>query len=296
MRRVKRLDQHSQAWWTRWRKQRDRDLPSAASLREDATPHANVHYLPIVSFPKSGNTYAKAIVARLLFGQSYSVVPDAHKHRIENGSEFLKENGERLRVFKSHFGNNAHGRTDQNIQIASVLWIRRHPLDVFLSFRNYLLLRASDLPDPSLFARHRFCENYVEARKALTDEEDITNMFFCFLVYGTLMPEFRAVGNWFSHAKYWLDYSQSHPCHALKYEDLVEDPIKTMSGFAGDLGFGEKELEDAVIAARVDTKLDGKFFWKQRAFNYREAIPAELIDKWYRLYGEDMALFGYGSR
>jgi hypothetical protein len=118
-------------------------------------------------------------------------------------------------------------------------------------------------------------------------------MFACFLVYGTLMPGLHGAGNWFDHTRYWWEYSRSNACFPIKYEDLVEDPVRSLSGFAKELGFGDSDLERAVTLANQDTRIDGQFFWKQRVNHHLEMLPAALIEKWYGMYGDEMKAFGY---
>ncbi len=52
-------------------------------------------------------------------------------------------------------------------------------------------------------------------------------------------------------------------------------------------------MERAMISAGENTKINGKFFWKQKAGNYREMLPENLIKKFDRYHGERVRALGY---
>ncbi|WP_157046513.1 hypothetical protein [Roseovarius sp. 217] len=86
----------------------------------------------IYSFPKSGNTWLRVIIANIIGGRP-SVVPGLHKTELAGAVEF---NGQRF--FKHHGGSNLKSWKGQPLNTAHVIHIRRHPLDVFMSYLNYL--------------------------------------------------------------------------------------------------------------------------------------------------------------
>ena len=46
-------------------------------------------------------------------------------------------------------------------------------------------------------------------------------------------------------------------------------------------------------AALNNTKLNGKFFWKQKVGNYRDLIPSDLIDRFRYLFDKPLVDLGY---
>ena len=251
-----------------------------------------IEFIPIVSFPKSGNTYCRAIVARLFFSKPYHVLPDAHRENIADSPVF-SSGKRRVKFFKTHSRFPERLLDGHKGRLGTAVWIVRHPLDVFLSQRNYLQLARKEVKDARLWSPPPFASAFVRNRAKLTKSEDLETQFAVFMMYGTLDPYFPAAGNWFDHAENWREYARTHRCLSLKYEDLVRDPVAAMTPLAKQFGFSAARLERAVERARKDTKPDGAFFWKQSPGHYRKLIPKALIDKWYRVYGAEMRTFGY---
>ncbi len=166
----------------------------------------------IASYPKSGNTWVRFMLANVLFGPQNStrnlenLIPDLHGHA-DAIRRLLRT---RPVVYaKSHHARSREGEiADLASRTAGFVYIVRHPLDVLLSNLNYRLLAAPPdvLGDDA--RREAFRRRYVET----------------FISHGG-DPEWieRGFGSLLEHVEGWTRPDETLKHLIVRYEDLKAD-------------------------------------------------------------------------
>jgi estrone sulfotransferase len=162
----------------------------------------------LVSYPRSGNTWVRSIVAEIIYGRSGDrlsgisrLVPDIHVQDIDRMQLGYP------RVIKSHFAYTE--------QYKRVIYIARDPRDVCLSYYQYVRQRNN--------YRHSL-DRFIE---------EVCN--------GDIFP-----GTWHHHVMSWV-FSGNHSKKdflLIRYEDLKKDTcrtIGTISTFLGNVQGGSEE-------------------------------------------------------
>jgi len=167
----------------------------------------------IASYPKSGNTWLRFLLAGLLLrkiessAQVARQIPDIH-----DGIAGAHLFGKQTTLIKTHwkFWTGLPLREDT----IGVLYLLRHPVDVLESNQNYALQRSGNLrreatPDEVAKLANRIVEEYIAAGG---------------------YPRFRefGIGSWEEHVRSWTFSGIAFPRLLVKYEDLQADPASTL--------------------------------------------------------------------
>lgn len=178
----------------------------------------------IASYPKSGNTWARFLLANMLFGDVKvsadieAMVPDVHR-----GEEIKAHYHVGATVFlKTHWA--LQDKMPQRETTAAAIHIVRHPLDVLRSHIDYMGL-ADDASKRGLFIDAFIASGGVPAWQK------------------------RGYGSWISHLHSWYGARGSFPVLNMKYEDMKADPAAAVGRLAT---FFQRELDAAEIARIVD--------------------------------------------
>lgn len=242
----------------------------------------------IYSYPKSGSTWIRAILGNVMAAEA-GPVPDLHRERLipqipdlhrQSLAEAFDFHG--FRFFKSHAGTDLKTWRNEAIDATHVIHIRRNPLDVFISYLNFLSANVTGNA-PVSFAS-------VEALRL----SPLFGMYFhTFIMTGHLVPDFRPVtGGYFQHNFAWLKQDGKQIAH-LRYEDLLHAPETALSFLEDWLPLAPGQLNHAIHAAAGDTCKDGKFFWKQREKTYFEYLRPEEIELFLTYRGAECEALGY---
>ena len=152
----------------------------------------------LYSFPKSGNTWLRAIIAGLCDipagpGMLQKFVTDTHYGKVlENPWEFQ---GKDWYFYKSHRKEVLTDHQGEVFNTDRILYIYRHPLDVFMSYLNFVSQNVSPKAGESLPVK-------VTTVEELTPDE-LETLFAIFVEHGTLFPQNKAFGSMFEHVAYF---------------------------------------------------------------------------------------------
>ena len=256
----------------------------------DVTPRDRV--VGLYSFPKSGNTWLRAIIAGITGmpggpGMLQKYITDSHFGPvIENPWEFQ---GQNWYFYKSHHKQVLTESHDQNFDTDQILYIYRHPLDIFVSYLNFASRNVGAPVGGELPVQFDSVED-------LTGQE-METLFSIFLEHATLFPRNKAFGNVFEHVRRFRDLQAAGtiPVHILRYEDLSDDFTAEAGAICEFLGIENADLAGVFDIADQRTRQDGKFFWKRRKDNYRDYLSEDQIARFYGAHREDMAALGYGE-
>lgn len=178
----------------------------------------------VASYPKSGNTWARFLLANMLFGgvttsaDIEAMVPDAHRnkelraHYHVGGTVFLK----------THWA--LQDTMPQRALTAAAIHIVRHPLDVLRSHIDYFGLGEDDAK------RAQFVDAFIASGGAPAWQK-------------------RGFGSWISHLHSWYGARKRFPILSMKYEDMKQDPAGAVARIAT---FFQRDTDAAEITRIVD--------------------------------------------
>lgn len=178
----------------------------------------------LASYPKSGNTWLRFFLYAYIYGEFRSSIdiarriPDIHKVKALN----TKINGTLL--VKTHLVCR-HSHPYINHSLASI-YILRHPKDILLSSLNYCKMEGENI----------------------ASDEDFAIAF----IEQLGVPKWRNVGmgSWVEHYESWTstDRAIKKPQLLLKYEDMLNDPVKSFRRVITflNLEYNKKKLDDAI--------------------------------------------------
>ena len=260
----------------------------------------------LVSYPKSGNTWLRFLIAHLVQGrlppsaELQSMIPDAHRTR-----ECAIADGSR-RLVKTHW---LPTRLPQAGRTAGFVYVARNPWDVIASNARFAMLCAdpATLRKPAQ-ARARLKDAYVE--RFIRHRGD---------------PRWieHGIGSWDEHLSAWREAASKVPSLFLRYEDLLERPQGEVGRLARFLGlaagkeaiaravdetsFGAlRALEESEIRARRPGLFWGdlrdparaaghRFMAKAGARFGRDEFPAEQWARIAETFAAEIETLGYGA-
>lgn len=162
-------------------------------VERDYSFEVKENYKFVISYPKSGNTWMRFLLANVLSDEEIDFVNIEDKviDIYKRNNKEIEENDEHLDIFKSHsyfrpkFSNN------------KVVYIVRDPRDVVISYYHYF---------------NKTKDNKIEFNQFL-------KMF--------LKGDFNKFGSWRDNVGSWLGAKQNSDNFLLiKYEDLLEDTYR----------------------------------------------------------------------
>jgi hypothetical protein len=246
---------------------------------------ADPRAIGVISFPKSGNTWARAIITRAL-GETdaAAVVPTIYKGSIWQHP--VQVGGQRTVFFKSHAATEPGRNAGRDFRSAHVLYLMRHPLDVFLSFLNWASGNVAAIPHLAI---------PCDSVEGVIARGELDLYFGAFCLYGTLQPQFADAGSWFRNTAFWLDRAAAEPDRVslVRYKDMLDRGAEVLEPFARQVGLPLPALHRGFAAAAADTARDGRFFWRQEAGLYRRLLPPAMIARFAALHGASLARAGY---
>ncbi len=243
----------------------------------------------IYSFPKSGNTWLRAIIAAMFgiprgAGALQTYVTDTHFGRVLENP--WRRNGIDWYFYKSHHKQPLACHRGQKFRTDAFIYIYRHPLDVFVSYLNFISANVSPQAGRSLGVSF--------ARVEDIPPREMERLFSLYLAHGTLFPQNRAFGSIFENiATFRRLADEGAPVLVLRYEDLKHDFAPQVQAIARHLGIGPVDPEKIRAEAETRTRRNGRFFWKKTVGNHRNYLTAAQIERFCWVHEAEMAALGY---
>ncbi len=247
-------------------------------------PGRNLFILPddvfLVSFPKSGNTWTRFLLANLIYSGQPATFANIHR-LIPDPSGTTKKDFDRMprpRIIKSHECFDPRYRR--------VIYIVRDPRDVALSQYHY----------------HR-------KLKRISDDSPIETFVTRFLA-GETCPH----GSWGQNVVSWLATSERDPRFLLlRYEDMVEDTSRELAKIVTFLGISAspEQIAQAVERSAADemrklekaqtdqceltkgSRKDLSFVRAAGSGGWRSELPASMAERIEAAWGSLMRHLGY---
>ena len=196
-------------------------------------------YVWIASYPRSGNTWLRFLVANLLVGKIErsidvaTIIPGIH--RFVTGQHL---HGPRRSFIKTHWAWRSDFPLRGNTE--SVVYILRHPLAVAESVLNYAA---------------RGGRNFVHD----ADDEDIDRFARGFMTdyarFGGHSGWYRqGFGTWEENVASWTGTTLPFRRHIVRYEELQADPARVLTGIAQflDLPSSPERIAAAIANSSID--------------------------------------------
>ena len=245
----------------------------------------------LYSFPKSGNTWLRAIIAGATGmpmgpGVMQKYVTDTHYGKVMQNPWAFQ--GKDWYFYKSHHKQLLADDDGDPLNTDKVLYIYRHPLDVFMSYLNFVSGNVS----PNAGKALKITFDKVED---LTPDE-MEYFFGIFLEHGTLVPQNKAFGGMFEHIANFkkLKETWGH-VHIMRYEDLYDDFEKHVAEMCDFLGLENIDIRSVYRTADRRTKQNGKFFWKRQKENFRNYLTDEQVTRFVTKWSDEMKALGYDT-
>jgi hypothetical protein len=257
----------------------------------DELPQPPPKYLGIYSFPKSGNTWMRQILAELFF-DDINACRDVHRHTIHDAPVACLPDGRRIRVYKSHSATLIRKHARQDLEHEAIVYIKRHPLDVFLSYLNFMRTEVNRAPQVKRVFKP------FDSVESLVKNGEIGAFLEAFILFGTIEPRFVAAGNWFENVANWNHRyvgpeDARIPVITIRYEDMVERQDRALEPLRDFLGLSHDAVAEAMSRAADKTKKDGKFFWKQTPGLYKQMLTKKQIKRFREYHGALVHQLGY---
>lgn len=247
------------------------------------------HVIGLYSFPKSGNTWLRAIIAAAFQipagpGNLQRYVTDTHYGKVMENPWIFK--GAEWYFYKSHHKKVLGSHKGEDFPTNKVLYIYRNPLDVFVSYLNFVSNSVSPRSGRGLPFEFEKVED-------LTPDQ-LAQLFGIYLEHGTIFPKNTLFGGIFeSISSFKAMQARGDDVYVLRYEDLKDDFAGTVEPMLKFVGLEVDEMDAVFEGADSRTKQNGKFFWKRKKNNYLEFLTPEQIDAFYERHGTEMNELGY---
>jgi len=234
----------------------------------------------IVSYPKSGNTWMRFLIANLLYPDNVSfsniedLIPDIYQHSL-----YFLTFKKSPRILKSH--------EMCDVRYKKVIYIVRDPRDVAVSYWHHKV------------KFHAFDEDYPMS--------DFVDDFLT----GKDIP----FGSWAENVNGWLATNKNnHDFLFLRYEDLIAFPEQEMHKVVAHLGLSSltgQNIKNAIENASFEklrkleqeqknlwsavksTRQDKPFVRKGQAGNWKNELPADAVQRIEFAWGPLMHQLGY---
>jgi len=207
--------------------------------------------------------------------------PDNHP---ESGRPISTRYGD-YAFFKTHHKMVCDYQGNQ-IDTRFFIYVYRNPLDVFVSYLNYIYINRADL--------QIYYDLPLVSVQEHIERGTIRHFFSMFLTVGNISPGADQAGSWWDSIRRWHDLKARYGAFIfmLKYEDAMEDPLNTFSPLAEFLN-SNVSVEEALERTNYNFPKDGNFFWKMSNNYYKEYLPDELIEEYKYYYGAELKDIGY---
>lgn len=221
----------------------------------------------LASYPKSGNTWVRFLLAALVRGEIKSSqdvavqIPDVH-----DGVHGIHLIGKRTTIIKTHWKY----ATDLPLREDTVgaVYIVRNPIDVMESNQNFAFLRSGSLRKEASEA------DIAKAAAKFVDE---------FIEHGG-HARFRQfnIGSWEEHVRSWTWPDIAFPRHVLRYEDLKARPEDEMAKLARFLSIRRSDAQiEAAVAASTKAKMraleEAEIAAKKHGIFYQERNSQNIL-------------------
>jgi hypothetical protein len=227
----------------------------------------------LASFPRSGNTLLRLILKSLYDVGSSSVY--AKQAGDPNGPE----------------GSAAPAPTASSALLAVATAAHAGPVHD-LDFTKTHELDAAEDTTPAVYVARDGRDTYVSyAHFAMQVEPAVYAGMSYTDVLGMLIASPDHFGGWHGHVERWT--RRTAPTVVVRYEDLLADPAGTAARACEQLGVTLPAPSGSLPRIEELQEIDPLIFRKGKAGSWRDEMPSELEEHFWKLHGQSMERLGY---
>ncbi len=249
--------------------------------------------IEISSYPKSGNTWFRHIAQNFLTklsGEDFYFPPDIHEgyEGVENHSGlFIPKINDQVLIYKSHIFNHPQIKPDR------IIHIYRHPLDVFLSTRNYLFHESYKFSQDHL--KVIFLNGKAKSVEEILKDNEMDYYFGEFLEQTGATYWAGMLGEKSMYFNYVLNAIELDNAISIRYEDLIENVSDTTNKAFNSIWSNIPFISINTEKVNKKTKDSGykPFYWKSIARNYENFLTTEQINTFNQKYSKELSLLQY---
>lgn len=224
----------------------------------------------IASYPRSGNTFFRHVLTQL-YGvasfEKYSWGPDHVPLKLDGFEQLAKLElsfAEMSESAERYFIKTHDLPDDDN----PAIYLVRDGRDALVSHANFVLEYDLKVVGPS---------------RALFND-----------TLRSLIETDSSFGGWSGNVRAWT--ARSAPTAIVRFEDLVADPIRNVRRAANEIGFRSPEAGATGLLTFDELhRSHPEFFRRGKVGTWREEMPDDLHELFWRRHGETMGLLGYRS-
>jgi hypothetical protein len=243
----------------------------------------------LAAYPKTGSTWVRAIIQQLLAPdvRPKEAIPSFDRDYPSDAPTYSIM-GTQAKLLRTHCHPD-HGvfRTlleQRSDEIVGVITIQRHPLDVLLSQLNYSFI---------LDRESSFKNNLLKRVEDIIADGEIDHYIDAFVDANGCPEHTGRCRSYLDFYQQWQNLAPSAPHLHLRYEDMVKSPIEGINALSGFLGLSGIAAGDVVKRVEELTQVNGKFFWRKKAYNYRGLLTEPSISHFEDAYSGNLEALGY---
>lgn len=246
----------------------------------------------LAAYPKTGSTWLRTIIQQLLAPgvRGKEAIPSLDRDYPQEAPTYAVMNTE-AKMLRTHcqpehkvFQRMIKQRPDD--EVIGVMTIQRHPLDVLLSQLNYSFV---------LGRKQSFKGEELKKVEDIVADGEIDHYIDAFIEAGGCPEHVKRCGSYPTFYEKWHGQDPEAPHLHLRYEEMVSDPVAGVAAIQTFLGLPVTDPSE--LAAKVDdrTQVNGRFFWRKKAYNHRELLPKQSIRRFEEGFADELTQLGYAS-
>lgn len=248
----------------------------------------------LASYPRSGNT-----MTRLLMHYMYDV-PTYDIYFTSPSDEFLQQD-----KLANLVGLKPLESMRELVESQDYCFVKTHELPsddhpaiyIIRDGRDSLISHAHFIMAFSRFKIGfvgRIFAQFIEmVRGAAVDKKESDRRAFLDILR-RLVSGHPGYGSWSKHVSAWS--SRQAPTAIIRYEDLLVDPIATVQGAVTRLGIKlQKPKRTEPMSFPSLQKLDSRFFRKGKSGSYKDEMPSDIEELFWKHNGDAMRALGYAN-
>lgn len=246
----------------------------------------NANVIWLASYPKSGNTWLKNIIHAMMKTdmELMEAIPSLHKTMPD--APLLDLMGTKTKLVKTHCHAFSPRLKPVQDKMIGVITIHRHPMDVMLSALNYARWKGKS---------GWFEDNAIKTVDDIIASGEIGYYVERFIETDGCAEYLGMSGAWSEFIPQWSYGADvgNVPHLRMCYELLAQKPQQEMERLRRFLALPEFDYEKLAAQVEGNTALNGGFYWRKRAYNFRGLVPTPLIHRFEKHYARVLGELGY---
>jgi hypothetical protein len=245
----------------------------------------------IAAYPKTGSTWLRAIIQQLLAPDTRAkeAIPSLYQEYPEDAPVYPVM-GTEAKILRTHchpdhrvFKQMTRNRSDE---IVGVITIQRHPLDVLLSQLNYSFILGHE---------KSFKNGELKKVEDIVAAGEIDEYIDAFINTDGCPEHAKRCKSYPDFYAKWQALAPGAPHLHLRYEEMVREQAAGIGAVQSFLGLPVTDTFELATRVEDRTKVNGKFYWRKKAYNFRELLPEASIRRFEERFSKGLEALGYAG-